>query len=422
MEVAGTAVGAISLGIQVIQSLVDYYTAYKHRESDVQYTFKKLTHILNVLEILRKQLGSRKFRSDERSVLDTVERCIGNCEDVVNELNEETEKIHKASSSGIVAAAREAGRRLAYPFRKSTLQKLDEDVDDMCANLTLALQVLQQHDMGSVQDEIQDTKALLELIQASQLSADIRAWLKPPDASINYNEACKKKHPGTGLWFVKSAAFSSWLSTRHSFLLLRGFAGCGKSVLSSTIIQYTFRHRRSNPLIGIAFFYFTFNDESKQDTSAMLRALVLQLAGQLKDQDAPVAPLYQSYRGSTPPDQALLDCLHQLVRKFDDVYLVVDALDESPRHTHREDLLQALEDIRHWSESGLHLLVTSRDEQDIREHLDPPAGQVVLMKNDSIDSDITSFISGHLDTKRFQKWEKHRDQIERALTQDAKGV
>lgn len=385
-ELAGTVVGVISLGIQVVQGLVDYYTAYEDHESDSARTVKRLGHLLTTLEILRKQLASRTFQPDEQSLLDTIERSVCDCEDLIHELQREADKFTSTKTPATVGAvARTAGRRLAYPFRQSTLQKLDDDIDEICASLTLALQVLQQQDIGSVHDNIEDTKALLELIRADQISSDVQNWLKAPDASINYNDACKKKHPGTGLWFVKSAAFSTWLSTSNSFLWLNGFAGCGKSVLSSTVIQHTFRHRRSSPSIGIAFFYFIFNDESKQDTSAMLRAVILQLAGQLKDAESPLRQFHMSYRNLTPPDHALLSCLRQLVKKFHHVYIVLDALDESPRHKHREDLLQALADIRGWSEPGLHLLVTSRDEQDIREQLDPPADQVVSMKNDSID-------------------------------------
>ncbi|KAK4155947.1 ankyrin repeat-containing domain protein [Chaetomidium leptoderma] len=324
---------------------------------------------------------------------------------------------------GFAGAARATRRQLAYPFRQSTLQKLDEDIDEICTNLTLALQVLQQQDIGIVRDEVQITNALLELIQASQVSDDIRNWLRAPDASINYNEACKKKHTGTGLWFVGGSKFNTWLTTANSFLWLHGSAGCGKSVLSSTIIQHTLR-RMSNPFtnIGIAFFYFTFNDKAKQDASSMLRALLLQLTSQLKGQDT-VSQLYQTYRNGTPPDLALLDCLHQLVSKFDHVYIILDALDESPRGKHREYVLEALNDMRGWPGPGLHLLVTSRDEQDIREHLDPPAEQVVPMKNESIDADIASFVSGHLKTNhRLWKWEEHHDQIERAFTEGAKGV
>lgn len=421
-EVAGTIVGIISLGIQVTQGLVDYYTAFKNREADAAHTLKRLAQLLDVLSLLRKQLTTRSFRVDERPLLNTIERSVRDCEDLIEELQHETEKITKCPSGGIGAVTLAAGRRLAYPFRKSTLAKLDEDVGELCGNLSLALQVSQQNALGSVQDEIEDTKALLELVRASQLSADIRDWLKAPDVSINYNEVSKRKHRGTGIWFIKTTAFDTWLGMPNSFLWLNGFAGCGKSVLSSTAIQYMFRHRRSNPLVGIAFFYFTFNDESKQDTSSMLRALILQLVAQLEDKDTPVSKLYQGYRGTTPPDQTLLDCLRQLIKRFDDVYITLDALDESPRYKHREDLLQTLQDMRNWSESRLHLLVTSRDEQDIREFLDPPAEQVVSMKNDWVDADIASFVSDHLNSQRFRKWERYHEQIGQALIQGAKGV
>ncbi|KAK4041653.1 ankyrin repeat, PH and SEC7 domain-containing protein secG [Parachaetomium inaequale] len=387
MAEVGTIVGIISLGIQVADGLVKYYTGYKDRESGTAHTVKRLTHLLSILETLRKHLADRRFQPNEKSLLEAIERSVGDCEDLINELQHETDKFTKAPPAGVVAAARVTGRRLAYPFRQSTLQKLDEDIDEICANLTLALQVLQQQDLGSVQNEIQDTKALLELVRASQVSSEIRDWLKAPDASVNYNEACKKKHPGTGLWFIRSPQFNTWLSTANSFLWLKGFAGCGKS-----------------------------------DTSAMVRALILQLVAQLNDQKT-LPRLHQSYRGGAPPEQALLDCLHQLVAKFDDVYIILDALDESPRQKHREDVLQALEDMRRWPGPELHFLVTSRDEQDIREYLGPSDDQVVSMKNDLIDADIASFVSGHLkDNRRLRKWEKFHDQIERALTEGAKGV
>jgi hypothetical protein len=423
MAELGTVVGVISLGIQVAGGLIKYYTSYKDRESDTARTVKRLTHLLTVLEVLRKQLAEREFQPDEKSLAEAIGGSVGDCEDLINELQHETEKFTKSPPGGFAATVRSSGRRLAYPFRQSTLQKLDEDIDEICANLALALQILQQQDTSSVQNDVQDTKALVELMRASQVSSSIKKWLKAPDASINYNEACKKKHPGTGLWFIKSPQFNTWLSTSNSFLWLRGFAGCGKSVLSSTIIQHTLRHRRSSPLIGIAFFYFTFNDESKQDTSAMLRALILQLVSQLKDQDTTLSQLHDSYRGNTPPDQALLDCLHQIINKFDHVYIILDALDESPRHKHREDLLQTLADMRRWPGPGLHLLVTGRDEQDIRESLEALDDQIVLLKSNLVDADIASFVSGHLrDNRRLRKWEKYHDEIEQAFIKGAKGV
>jgi hypothetical protein len=310
LSVAASVAGIISLGIQATKSLVDFYSTYKSQKSDIAYTAKKPEHLLSVLEILRNQLTNRKFCAGEQGLLKNIEASIQDCEECTRELQSKADKFRDNSADGIRDAARTAARKLAYPFRQSTLQALNEDIDEIVSHLSLALQVLQQKDIGNVKDDIEATKALLDLVGAGQISSKIREWLQAQDATNNYNEACKKRHPGTGLWFVKGSSFSTWLAKPNSFLWLNGFAGCGKSVLSSTAIQYAFRHRRSNPRIAIAFFFFTFSDDHKQDTSAMLRALVLQLSSQLNDNHRLLSRLHDSYYNAMPPDQAFIDCLH----------------------------------------------------------------------------------------------------------------
>ncbi|KAK4127390.1 hypothetical protein N657DRAFT_678006 [Parathielavia appendiculata] len=310
--------------------------------SDTAHTVKRLTNLLSTLEILLKRLSEHKFRPNEGSSLEAIERRVDDCEELILELQHEMVKCTQAPSPGIVSgivSGFKCGSNRALSDRAesngrpkppgSNLQKLDENIDELSSRLSLALQVLQQQDFGSAQDELQDTKALLELMRADQVSPEIRIWLQAPDASINYNESCKKKHPGTGLWFIRGPYFNTWLRTARSFSWIHGFAGCGKS-----------------------------------DSSTMLRVLILQFVSQLKHQETTFSRLHPDYRGATPPDHALMDYLRQLVAKFNDVYMVLDALDESPRHKHREDLLQTLEKMRRWREPGLHLLV-SRDKQDI---------------------------------------------------------
>ncbi|KAI3573631.1 ankyrin repeat-containing domain protein [Fusarium oxysporum f. sp. albedinis] len=422
VSVAGSAVGIISLGITVAQGLFDYYAAFQGQNSDVACTAKKLARLLEMLENLRDQLERRQFRADDHGLPTNMKSSMEDCKELVRELEEVSSKFNQVRRQGTVEGLHAAGRRAAYPFRQSTLQKLDEDVDDFVSCLSLAMQVLQQNDSCKVQDDIEDTKALLDLTRASQVPSHVRARLKAPDATINFNEAAKKKHPGTGLWFVNGPAFTSWLKEPDSFLWLVGSAGCGKSVLCSTAIQYAFRHRRANPRIGIAFFYFTFSDGSKQDGSAMLRALVLQLASQLDNRHSPLSLKYDGYH-STPPGSALMDRLHRLIRAFENVYIVLDALDESPRDKHREAMLQVLTDLRAWSEPGLHLIVSSRDEVDIRQELGASPEQTIKMKNESIDQDIASYISHRLrDNRRLLKWDECHARIETALTTRAQGV
>jgi ankyrin repeat domain-containing protein 50 len=85
-----------------------------------------------------------------------------------------------------------------YPFRESTLKKLDEAIGEIRHNLSLALEVLQLRDHKSTHDDITELKSLVEVVRATQILSTIRDWLKAPDAIINHNIACAKRHPGTG--------------------------------------------------------------------------------------------------------------------------------------------------------------------------------------------------------------------------------
>lgn len=427
LSVAGTVVGIVSLGIQVTHSLVEFYSFYRNQNSEISHTIKKLTHLLGALEILQDQLNSRKFLESEQSLLKNIQSSIQDCEDDIHELEAQCNKLKENPGDGFRAGARTAARRLAYPFRQSTLQSLEETIDEVAAHLSLALQILQQKDMSKVHDDIESAKTVLDRIRTSQVSSEILHWLKAPDASINYNEACSKRHQGTGLWFIQGSVFSKWLTKPNSFLWLYGFAGCGKSVLCSTVIQHTSGSRRPMKSTGVAFFFFSFSDSAKQDTSAMLRTLVLQLSCQIDGNHETLSRLYENSHSSTPPNSALMACLHKIVQQFDNAYIILDALDESPRDDYRGEMLQALVGMRAWKGCGLHFLVTSRDESDIREalshELEVSSDEMITLKNESVDSDIASFISESLrDKRRLRKWEKYHQDIEKALIERAQGV
>jgi ankyrin repeat domain-containing protein 50 len=423
LSIAAGVAGLVSLGIQTVQGLVDFYSSYKSQNTTIARTTDKLEALLGTLQTINQTLANRQFRADEKDVIVKIENSIQSCEDLISELQEEYEKLGNSSASGIRAAIRGAGRKLTYPFRESTLKKLDEDIGDIRENLSLSLDVLQLRSAHDLQNDLTDIKVLVNLVRESQVSNRIREWLRAPDATESHNQACAKRHPGTGLWLVKSPKFANWLDADKSFLWLNGFAGCGKTVLSSTAIQYTFRHRRSNPRIGIAFFYFSFSDAAKQDAAGMLRTLLLQLSNQLMDGHIALNRLYSNHIGGQPPLPALMESLRQVVNSFQDVYILVDALDESPRHKKRETVLDTLRDLRGWSVPGLHILVTSRDELDIRERLDTSNDEEIPMQNAEVDKDIADFVSQHLRQDwKMQKWSIYHDKIEQALVDRAKGV
>lgn len=423
LSIAASVAGLISLGIQVTQSLVDFYTKYKSQDSELARIIERLESLVETFQHLEKALSGHSFPANERGLVERIEKTITACNELVRELQDECQKFNQTSATGAKAAIKNAGRRIKYPFRQSTLQKLDEDISEIRANLSLMLDVLQLQTSQRYGDDVFEMKALLELVQAKQISSDIRIWLGAPDATAEHNAACGKKHPGTGMWLIKSSQFSNWLTEGNSVAWLKGFAGSGKSVLCSTAIQSALRHRGYDPGIGIAFFYFTFDDNSKQDESSMIRALLLQLSNQLQDDHADLMQLHETYKPGQPSSKVLLEYLRRLIQRFRHTYIFLDALDESPRNGPREHVLDVLEIMHEWDMQQLHLFVTSRDEPDIRDLFDHFSTQQMVMRNSGIDEDIVNFISGRLnEDRRLRKLSPYHNKIQEALAKRAGGV
>jgi predicted transport protein len=58
LGVAASVARLISLGIQVTQSFVDFYLAYKNREYSIVHTVRELDKLFEVLETLRTMIWS----------------------------------------------------------------------------------------------------------------------------------------------------------------------------------------------------------------------------------------------------------------------------------------------------------------------------------------------------------------------------
>lgn len=155
----------------------------------------------------------------------------------------------------------------------------------------------------------------------------------------------------------------------------------------------------------------------------MLRTLLLQLSSQLQEGYADLKQLHESYKTGMPSSPILLEYLRRLIQRFRHVYILLDALDESPRSGPRGYVLETLETMRQWGARHLRLFVTSRDEPDINESLDLAAIQKVTMSNAGIDRDIFDFISGRLSgDRRLQSLSPCQDKIQKTLAQGARGV
>lgn len=130
VSAAGFAIGAVSLGIQVCQGLVSYYTDCKSREDDVDRILDKLRGLEETLENLKN--GIMNFQSANAKEVDDVKKKISSCDDGIYRLQAVLEKCRSSPSANSV---HKFFQKTLYPFKRATLQELDACVSDLQGNL-----------------------------------------------------------------------------------------------------------------------------------------------------------------------------------------------------------------------------------------------------------------------------------------------
>lgn len=425
LSIAAGYAGLITLGIQVLESLTTYYKSYRDQDTRISRTIDRLESLLKIFILLKDTISDRRFQDSANDVVRVIHSSLGGCEEIIFELEAELAKFRKAQAVGTRERLRVIRHRIAYPLRQSTLQKLEEDIDDILATLATAVDALHLKKCQEAGRDLNDVKVLLESLSKTQLSKGIQKWLGACDVSADHNVACSKRYPGTCSWFIESLAFKSWLKAQNSFLWVNGFGGIGKSVVCSSAIEQIFDNEKTEgkDQVGLVFFYFSFNDKSKQSDLSMLRTILSQLSAQHSDGQKELEQLYDRFKDVQLSKDHLIDCLRCLVQKFNHVYIILDAIDEIPSQFGREQMLTTLNTLRKWSHSELHIMVTSRDEPEICDGLLVDSGEEIAMRNSGVERDIERYITAMLQTDpRLHRWHRHHTRIESAMSTRAQGV
>ncbi|KAI5366970.1 hypothetical protein J4E82_010917, partial [Alternaria postmessia] len=255
----------------------------------------------------------------------------------------------------------------------------------------------------------------------------IFSWLSAPDPSTNYHKAHKQRQAKTGLWLLESTKFTDWKRRAASRLWLYGIPGCGKTILSSTVVENLLQYCHDDTNMVTAYFYFNFNDAQKQDPELMLRSLLCQLVQRSVVIPKGVDALFSSCENGQrkPSSHALLQVIKEAAQEFTHVYVVLDALDECAQ---RSELMDMLEAVAEWQLDNLHLLMTSRKERDIERSLEEYIREedAVCLQRDVVDQDIQRYVQQRLRVDRgLAKWNKDaavRQEVEAALMHGACGM
>ena len=183
-------------------------------------------------------------------------------------------------------------------------------------------------------------------------------------------------------------------------------AGSGKSILwfvffqllspvmvlmlttSSAIIQHIMKLRDAGRAT-LAYFYFDFRDEEKQNVRNAVTSLLIQLSAYSKPCCDIIYRLYSAHGKGTqqPSNSILFDRLKEMLTVAQHpIFIVMDALDECPESgmpTPRETVLNFVKDLVRLQLPNLHICVTSRPEVDIQAMLKPLAVNAVSLHDET---------------------------------------
>ena len=193
-------------------------------------------------------------------------------------------------------------------------------------------------------------------------------------------------------------------------------------VNSSSVIENVSRLCANNPSSAVAYFFFDSRNaqDDLQRYGELLRCLVKQLLLQCNTMPH---GLEQPVGGAQPSGEYLLTALELLLVQFENVYVILDSLDEC---TERQHVLAWLQRILRWEafEHKIHILVASRDELGIRQSLELLDVVQVCMQGKSVDDDVRSYIDRTLQTDRhMQRWnDTTKEEIREHVFEISKGM
>lgn len=213
---------------------------------------------------------------------------------------------------------------------------------------------------------------------------------------------------GTGVWLLEHLAFQSWKAGKRRHIWLWGLAGCGKTVLSTTLLDYL---GKDQDRLVLSFF-FDFSDTTKQTVDGMLRSLAFQLYQTMAASAGHLDALYRTNGNGRdqPTTEALLSVVCEMLSSYKRVAIILDALDES---TNWKDLISGIRAIVTRPQlRQIQLICTSRPEEQFQRDMPEMIREENCLTLDKtvVDGDIRSYVATQL--------VQHHDFKDKHLSQD----
>ncbi|KAI0540402.1 hypothetical protein GGR58DRAFT_145064 [Xylaria digitata] len=213
-------------------------------------------------------------------------------------------------------------RTMLTPLKKETEDALRNLQEDMHINLGISQAA------GFLMADV-DRQARIDAEQRA-LNNDIRQWImgqNSVDFKGDYETQLDMRYEDTCTWILQDQRFLDWQNSRNNALLwYNAQPGSGKSVLASAVVNYLTKAGKK-----VAYFFYSFNKNSSRHVADGLRILALQLLAFVKTPSDKLVDLYETETQFAPHLnnlRTMASVVHELLTRNDDIYVVLDGIDE----------------------------------------------------------------------------------------------
>ncbi|MCJ1456462.1 hypothetical protein MMC28_006823 [Mycoblastus sanguinarius] len=358
-------------------------------------------------------------------------QCFDTCESLLKSVGNSIKACEQVNGHDL----KNLGRKLLWPFKeretKEVMQQLNRLRDTFSAALAVdsAAALKRIVDTGDrIDTNVTSIKDSAEAQLEAARTQSLYQWLCPDNTNPeeSFEAALQLRYHDTGQWFLDSDAFKSWLESSNSLFWLHGIPGCGKTVLSAIVIE-TLLQRYDAREFRVTFFYCDHGNPNKRTLRNFLMTVVSQLLRAQSDCFVDASVLFKNKyenTGRTPTAPEYISMIRSMSLRFRNVFVIVDALDES---SEEEDFIKAFRDLVKDTHhcSNLKVLVTSRSDISIERLISPLATYRSCFR-DVVGEDIRTYVRGEVDRRLSSRQLKLRDpavadQIMEVLTSRADG-
>ncbi|KAK0613441.1 hypothetical protein B0T14DRAFT_279286 [Immersiella caudata] len=305
---------------------------------------------------------------------------------------------------------------LAWPLKQSRARELLARIvqHKTTINTTFSAEIWQ--DLQGIK---QDVPHVQEALTDSQRHAMLE-WLQHDDPSPIHNMSIGLVEEGTCDWVTETPEWSEWVNLDSQCLWIHGIPGSGKTVLAAHLIE-ELRQVCDQPRKDhwVSVYYYYHHLRNKDESLSFLSWIVSQLCRTAGKVPNHLRRIYQ--RGGQPKQVEILSCLEQSLVWFDQVFVTIDALDESRPTTPLLALLRTLAtDIRF---RKVRLLATSRKYADIQQTMVGIA-LPLSMAHPSVERDLAVSVRRMIESApRFGGWPLNfREEVISKLSKESEGM